>query len=302
MRIVVVGAVESTVAAIEALLESQTAPAAVVTLPREALSRHSDAIDISQAVSATLPIIYAEDVNSAPIVAEVRQLNPDIIFIVGWSQVCKAPFRKAARLGCIGFHPSLLPKLRGRAVIPWTILTHQQETGASFFWIDDGIDTGDILRQQRFRLRNDETARSLYDRQRSAIRELIPQIVNDFHQGVATRTPQNHDNATYCARRRPRDGKIDWHADADGVLTFIRAVGDPYPGAFTTMDGERLSIWTARPYADSHRYIGLPGQIQTLTTGGFVVRCGNGECVEVTKWTTPADRKIARHAVLGEAE
>ncbi|MBL0373276.1 methionyl-tRNA formyltransferase [Rhizobium sp. KVB221] len=300
MRIVLVGAVESTQVALQTLIASGTPPSLVLTLPEDAFARHSDAMDLAPiTTNAGIALHHCHDVNARETVETLKAHAPDLILVIGWSQLCKAEFRASARLGCIGFHPSALPSLRGRAVIPWTILTRQEITGSTFFWLDDGIDTGDILLQSRFRLGREETARSLYDKQLEAIKRMLPEVVEQFANGSPQRHAQGEDGISYCARRGPEDGLIDWHAPAADVLTLIRAAGDPYPGAFTTLKGERIVVCEARLFAMSDRYIGLTGQVQTSTASGFVVRCGDSACIEVTGWRSQGGGKPGRHVVLG---
>lgn len=301
MRIVLVGAVESTRVALETLLRAELLPSALVTLPNEALSRHSDAVDLTDvARPAGIPVIFSSDVNSADTLAALRQVNPDLILVIGWSQICRPAFRAAARLGCVGFHPSALPRMRGRAVIPWTILTRQTEAGSTFFWLDDGIDSGDIVLQRRFPVAEDETARSLYDKQLLAISEMLPDVVGQFLSGSVNRVSQCEEDASYCARRTADDGLINWRDPADEILLLIKAVGDPYPGAFTISNGANLLVREARRFSQGERFIGMPGQVQTLTDSGFVVRCGDGSCIEVLDWRwTRGGAKPPRHSALG---
>lgn len=300
MRILLVGAVESTEVALETLIAAGTPPCALITLPTATLSRHSDAVDLNgYAHAAGIPVLHSVNVNSDETLEAVRDIRPDVTLVIGWSQVCKAPFREISRLGCIGFHPSALPILRGRAVIPWTILTRQTEAGSTFFWLDDGVDTGDILLQRRVPLSSEETARSLYDKQLAAIRDMLPEVVRQLATGSPARLKQSELEASYCARRTPEDGLIDWRDTAENVLVLIRAVGEPYPGAFTFSEGARLLARRARRFPKGERFIGMAGQIQLLTDEGFVVRCGDGACVEVLDWHWKSDRKPARHSVLG---
>ena len=300
MRIVLVGAVESTQEALETLIASGNAPVAVLTLPLETLTRHSDAVDLGPIVRENyIGIHYTNDVNSDETLHFLSGIEPDLLLVVGWSQICGVKFRNVCRLGAIGFHPSALPKLRGRAVIPWTILTGQMETGSTFFWLDASIDAGDIVMQRVFPVSPGETARSLYDRHIQELKAMIPDLVAAVQSGNPPRYPQEHSDATFCARRTAIDGRIDWHAPAAEIVTLVRAVGDPYPGAFTRYDGSALYLDTARVFPEGRRYIGLTGQVQTHTEQGFVVRCGDGECIEVTEWRMEDGKKPRRHAILG---
>lgn len=300
MRIVLVGAVESTRVAFSTLLSMNVPPAALVTLPLQALGRHSDAVDLSDlADQAGVPLVFTADVNAPEALARLRALMPDLILVVGWSQICKAEFRSVARLGCIGFHPSALPRLRGRAVIPWTILTRQDTTGSTFFFLDDGVDTGDIIAQSIFPLDERETARTLYAKHLTSIAGLLPEVLSQLDHHSPRRIRQDESGASYCARRGPEDGLIDWRASADDILRLIRAVGDPYPGAFTRYGPSRIRIDEARPYDGGMRFIGLPGQIQAYSPEGPVVLCGDDQCVQFSRWQSDGIQRPPKHAVFG---
>ena len=104
--------------------------------------------------------------------------------------------------------------------------------------------------------------------------------------------------ASYCAQRTPDDGIIDWHESAHSILRFIRAVGEPYPGAFTFCEGEKLFIDRAALFSESHRFIGLTGQIQSHTARGFTIRCGDGNCIEVLSWRWKSGEKPRIHNKL----
>jgi methionyl-tRNA formyltransferase len=102
--------------------------------------------------------------------------------------------------------------------------------------------------------------------------------------GKAPRIEQDHGLATYCTKRTPDDGLIDWREPAAAILRLVRAAGEPYPGAFTTCGDHRLIVDAATPFADSDRHIGLPGQVQCHTPQGFAVRCGDGRCIHISAW------------------
>jgi methionyl-tRNA formyltransferase len=300
VRIVLVGAVESTRTAFSTLLSMGVLPVSLVTLPREALDRHSDAVDLSDlADQAGVPLLFATDLNAPQTLARLRALAPDLIFVIGWSQICRAEFRSVAPLGCIGFHPSALPRLRGRAVIPWTILTRQDTTGSTFFFLDEGVDSGDIVAQSLFPLDALETARTLYAKHLASIAVLLPEVLSQLEQHSPRRIRQDESGASYCARRGPQDGLIDWRASADDILLLIRAVGDPYPGAFTRYGPNRIRIDEARPYDGGMRFIGLAGQIQAYFPEGPVVLCGDDRCIQISRWQSDGIQRPPRHAVFG---
>jgi methionyl-tRNA formyltransferase len=279
MRIVLTGAVESTLTALNSLLEAGHVPVAVVTLPLAKAARHSDFVDLRpMAAGAGIPVIEAANSNAPEVLAQIRSFDPDFVFVIGWSQICRREFLEVPKYGCIGYHPALLPENRGRAVIAWTILQGPAVTGGSLFWLAEGVDAGDILIQRRFPLAKDETARSLMDKHL----ELLPQVLREglelLAAGNCRRTPQDESEATYCARRTAEDGWIEWTQPAQQVWALIRAAGRPYPGAFTAHNGQKLTIWSAE-LVNGRPYWGLPGQIQEITPQGVLVQCGDREHV-----------------------
>ena len=285
MRVAFVGAVEGSAIALDALNLAGAPPGLVVTLPAEAASRHSDFVDLTPIAGAGgSAVLHAADVNAPTVIDALRDFEVDLVLVIGWSQICREAFRSVARVGNIGFHPAPLPRMRGRAVIPWTILLGESDTAASLFWLDDGVDSGPILLQEPIAVAADETARTLYAKHTSALARMLPRAVELVRSGRAPRIEQDHSCATYCAKRTPDDGLIDWNAPAQEVLRLVRAVGEPYPGAFTTAAGPKLVVDAALPFADSDRYVGLIGQVQCHTREGFAVRCGDGRCIHVTAW------------------
>jgi methionyl-tRNA formyltransferase len=300
MRIVFVGAVEGSKAALEALIQSGAVPNLVVTLPPELAGRHSDYSDLSGlARAAGCTVLHAKDINSVPVVEAVREAKPDLCMVIGWSQICKAEMRGVARLGSIGFHPAALPRLRGRAVIPWTILLGERETGSTLFWLDEGVDSGPILLQRRFAVAEDESARTLYAKHLDNLKLMLPEAVALIESGHAPRLHQDHAEASYCAKRTPEDGVIDWREPAASIVRLVRAVGEPYPGAFTYYRDEKLTIEAATVWPDSHRHIGVPGQVLARLDTGFAVQCGDRKSIEVHAWHMNSGAMPHTHSKLG---
>jgi methionyl-tRNA formyltransferase len=300
VKFVFVGAVESSETALAALLSDGLVPDLVVTLPEDRSHRHSDYADIAKiAKEAGIAVHVCVNINDEVTLNAVRSVAPDLCVVVGWSQICNADFRAIARIGTIGFHPSDLPRMRGRAVIPWTILSDQKQTGSSLFWIDEGADTGDILQQKTFDVAPDETARSLYEKHKANIRVMVPEGVREAMNSTGQHIPQNHDLATFCAKRTEDDGQIDWSLSAAMILRQIRATGDPYPGSFTYSGNQRVYVLQANPFPQSSRYIGLTGQVQAFVDGQAIVRCGDGLCIAITEWHSASSLRLRVHETFG---
>jgi methionyl-tRNA formyltransferase len=276
MRAALVGAVESSAVVLRTLVGSGRCPAAVVTLPLEKAGRHSDFIDLRPAArEAGVRVIETAQVNAPETLHALRVLELDYLLVVGWSQIVHADLLRLPRRGCIGYHPAPLPELRGRAVIPWTILLGRRTTGSTLFWLDEGVDSGDVLAQRRFDVAENETAASLMAKHMDALGSMVHDVLPDLAAGHGRRRAQDHSLATYCAKRTPMDGRIDWSRPAREVWTLIRAVGRPYPGAFTFAGRQKLVVWSA-DLVNAAPYFGLPGQVQALEPAGALVACGEG--------------------------
>ena len=300
MRSVLIGAVEGSRVALNAMAAAGWGPDLLITLPPERAGRHSDFVDMNdEAADLGVPVFHAANVNDETTLERLRDLAPDYVFVIGWSQICGPRFLEIAGLGTIGYHPAPLPHMRGRAVIPWTILLNEAQTGGTLFWIDEGTDSGPILAQRLFDVDPDETVTSLYEKHMLALAAMLPEALAALRLPEPPKREQDHSKATYCARRRPEDGLIDWRQPAQDVLRLIRAVGRPYPGAFTFADDAKMMVFEAHLAEDGSRYIGLPGQIQVIEGDRLVVTCGDRRCLSLTDWSLEDGATPKIHAKLG---
>lgn len=302
MRTVLVGAAETSRVALETLTRLQLTPAAVLTLPTDQAYRHWDFRDLRPVAGPLgIPVLEVSDLNAPDTLAALRGYQPDLIFVIGWSQILSSEFLAIARLGAIGFHPSLLPEDRGPAVIPWTILQGKGRTGATLFWLDEGIDSGDILLQQRIPVAPDETAATLYAKHQQALARMLEAAVPLLLNGTTMRRSQDESRATYCARLDPDDGLIDWHAPADQVWRVIRALVAPYSGAFTYRKDRKIWVWSA-DYVGFGPYVGLAGQVQALQDGGALVMCGDRRMVRLKQIQPEGERRSMADHMLRRYE
>lgn len=192
-----------------------------------------------------IPLIKSRNINDPVVVDEIRGRELDWLFIIGWSQIAKKEVLNAPKIGCVGMHPTLLPKGRGRASIPWAILKGLPETGVTMFKLDEGVDTGDIIAQQAIPLTEGMTATELYEKVNEAHIRLIRDNWNDILNGTAVFRKQDGAEATEWPGRRPEDGRISRDMTVEEALRLVRAVTHPYPGAFYE-DGEKTwRIWSA---------------------------------------------------------
>jgi methionyl-tRNA formyltransferase len=251
----------------------------VVTLPGPIDPDRSGQCSFDEVAERLGAVVHETgDVNSDETLAAVRALEPDLIFVVGWSQLVGDPFITLAAEGVFGMHPTLLPRHRGRAPIPWAILTGLARTGVTLFEIVDATaDSGAIVGQVAFEVAADETATTLYARIAEAHVELMHEYVPQLIARAAPRIPQDPSRASAWPKRTPADGIIDWETRAPYLYDWVRAQTRPYPGAFTFLGGEKVIVWGARP-------IDLPetapaGTIVAVGPEGPIVACGEGGLV-----------------------
>ena len=223
-------------------------------------------------------LIETRDVNAPETVNAIRKLEPELIFVVGWSQLVHDPFVALASEGVFGMHPTLLPRHRGRAPIPWAILTGLARTGVTLFEIvDPTADSGSIVGQVMLDIAPDETATTLFARIADAHVELTRELLPRLLAGTAPRIPQDPSRASSWPRRTPADGIIDWETRAPYLYDWVRAQTRPYPGAFTFLGDEKVIVWSARPVelADA----APAGTVVEVGSAGPVVACGEGALV-----------------------
>lgn len=299
MRAIVVGAVESTRVALSALARAADWRVdAVVTLSAELAARHSDFVDLApDAAALGARLVAVQNCNASAALATLAEVHADICLVIGWSQICGPGFVAAVGGKVIGYHPAPLPRLRGRGVIPWTILLDEPISAASLFWIDEGVDSGPIVGQRYFHIAPGATATTLYAQHMAALAELLDEVLPQLAAGVAPRIIQDDRCATWAAKRTPADGIIDWSAPAAVTERLIRAVTRPYPGASTVSSQGPLTIWEAEPWPAAARHHGLPGQVIAANADGFAVACGDGAGLHVSAWDGVAPRLHARLGV-----
>lgn len=301
MRALLIGAVESTRIAAEAVAATPGwTLAGIATLPPHLAHRHSDFACMAEPAAASGgELLLTADINTDAFLAWVDRLAPDITLVIGWSQLCGAAFRKAARGRVLGYHPAALPRLRGRGVIPWTILLDEKITASTLFWIDDGMDSGPIVAQRFLHVAPDETAASLYAKHMAALRRMLDDTLPQLLAGDCPSEQQDDRLATWAARRRPDDGRIDWNRTAADVERLVRAVGRPYPGAFAGDGDRRVTIWTAERWNGAQGHHAMPGQVIARADTGFVVRCGDGAAIHVSDYVAAAGKPPALHSFVG---
>lgn len=194
----------------------------------------------------SVDLVKIDHVNDDDVINVIEKYDLDWLFIIGWSQIANKRLLDAPRSGVLGMHPTLLPKGRGRASIPWAIIKGLKETGVTLFKLDEGVDTGPILSQCKIPLTDSTSATDLYASVNNAHMSLIASIIPEILSGSVKLQNQNNADATEWEGRSPKDGEIDLKGSVVTAERLIRATTRPYPGAFVIIDGKKHIIWKAR--------------------------------------------------------
>lgn len=244
------------------------------------------------------PICLENSISFTPFVKindhaeKIQSLNLDFLLVIGISQLVSEDIIQAPKLGAIGFHPTNLPKGRGRAPVAW-LVSEVAEGAATFFMLEEIADAGAIVAQERFEVTPEDNAKSvqtkLYEAMSTALDALLPQLVKGELQPVF----QDDSQATEFGIRRPEDGLIDWSQSAYAIDRLIKAASEPHPGAFTYAQTNRLEVESSRIEKDL-KIKGIQGRVLKINKNEALVQTGDGLI-----WASMADGDIDKVRVGG---
>ncbi|HGJ5873122.1 MAG TPA: bifunctional UDP-4-amino-4-deoxy-L-arabinose formyltransferase/UDP-glucuronic acid oxidase ArnA [Arsenophonus apicola] len=217
-----------------------------------------------------LPVFAPENVNHSLWIERIEKMQPDVIFSFYYRHMLSQELLALVPKGAFNLHGSLLPKYRGRVPINWAILNGETETGVTLHKMIAKADAGDIIAQKKVAIDATDTALVLHEKIRHASEQLLADTLPLIKMGDYSATPQDESQATYFGRRRAEDGLIDWAKSATEVNNLIRAVTEPYPGAFTYLAESKMIVWRGRVLEKSHDK--LPGTI--ISTEPLQIACG----------------------------
>ncbi|MFA5182436.1 MAG: methionyl-tRNA formyltransferase [Syntrophales bacterium] len=220
-----------------------------------------------------LLVLQPERVRDDTFLQIFRGLNPDLVVVDAFGQILPGEILERPKLGCLNVHPSLLPKYRGAAPLNWTLIRGEKTTGVTIMMMDAGVDTGDIVLQEETPVGEGETCDSLHDRLAGMGANLLLTAIRQLEAGTATRTSQNHQQATYAPRLKKEDGLIDWSKDAVDIVNLILGLSAT-PGAYTYLDGKVFRIFMA--IAETGAIAEETGAIGPPTKIGLPVVAGKG--------------------------
>jgi len=207
----------------------------------------------------------------------IAAIAPDLILSAYYRRMIPMRVLDRAKRGAVNMHGSLLPKYRGRAPANWAILHGETRIGVTLHHMVKRADAGDIVDQEPVEVGPEETTADVTVKCVAAARLVLGRQIDALLAGTAPRIPQDERQASYFGGRKPEDGRIDWARPAQDIVNLVRAVSEPYPGAFSHVDGKRLFVWRARAVAGN----GAPGTV--LSAEPPVIAAGRG-AVALLRW------------------
>lgn len=200
-------------------------------------------------------VFQPQDINSPASLETIKSWRPDLMVILNYHSIIREEL--LFRYSIINTHGALLPEYRGRSSINWAIINGERETGVTVHYIDAKVDTGDIIAQERVPIRTDDGVADVLRRMLPLYPKAVLQAVDAIGAGTAARVRQDPSRAAYYRARKPEDGAVDWGWGSARLHNWVRALGDPFPGAFTQYGGRRLVVWKAS-VAPLREAAGLP--------------------------------------------
>ncbi|MBI5663709.1 MAG: methionyl-tRNA formyltransferase [Nitrospirae bacterium] len=273
MRLVYFGTPEFAVLPLQELLRAGHEVLAVVTQPdrQSGRGRHLKSCPVKvEALNAGLTILQPGKVREPDFIQTLKVLNPSAIVVAAYGQILPAAIIHLPELGCINIHASLLPAYRGAAPINWAIINGEEKTGISTMLMDEGMDTGPVLLQEETGISADDTAGTLSLRLSKIGAELLITTLKGLENGEVRPVPQTGE-ASYAPLLKKDDGLIDWSKPAGELCRFINGM-NPWPGAYSILENERVKIIRAVPLAGDAE----AGKIDRAGKEDLVVGTGKG--------------------------
>jgi methionyl-tRNA formyltransferase len=247
MRILFIGTGEIGVPPLRALQRSEHELVGVVTQPDKPVGREQKitALPIKAALGGSkMSILQPAKIKDPAAIEQIRAMAPDVIVVVAYGQILPRAVLEIPKVVSLNLHASLLPRWRGAAPIQAAIAAGDRETGITVMYMDEGLDTGDVLLKRKIDILSNDTGRSLHDRLAEIAPDALLEALRLLAGGDAPRIPQDKTLATYAAKLNRESGRINWNEPAEAIEKKIRAY-DPWPGSFTEFDSRKLKIFAA---------------------------------------------------------
>jgi len=274
MRIIFMGSAEFACPSLESLCKADLVDlVGIVCQPERPKGRHLEMgkCPVDQyASSRNLCVLGPENINTPENISSLRALNPDLIVVVAYGQILKREILALPPKGCINLHASLLPKYRGAAPIQWAIANGEEVTGVTTMFMNEKMDVGDIILQEKETIFFDDTALTLGRRLCARGSGLLLKTMELICRDAAPRLKQDGAEATYAPMLKKEDGLLEWNKSAKELENRIRAF-QPWPICFFVLNGKKVNVLRARVEEGGNA---LPGTVLEARGEGPLIQCG----------------------------
>ncbi|SHI88343.1 methionyl-tRNA formyltransferase [Parasporobacterium paucivorans] len=276
MKIVFMGTPDFSVPSLHELIRAGHEILAVISQPDKPKGRGKN-MQFTPVKEAALeygiPVYQPDKVSNPEFINQLKGWNPDIIVVIAFGQILPREILDIPRFGCINVHASLLPAYRGAAPIQRVIMDGKKTAGVTTMFMSEGLDEGDMIDKIEIPIEDKETYGSLHDKLSLAGARLLLVTLDKLEKGEAARTVQDSSVSNYAKMIHKQTGHIDFTDSAETIERLIRGL-NPWPSAYTKLDGKNLKIWDAVVLDDE--YPGIPGEIVELTDKSLYVKTGRG--------------------------
>ena len=278
-----------------AIIEAGHEVAAVVTQPDKARGRSGELKmpPVKElAVEHNLKVYQPVKIKDSDMEEVLREINPDVIVVVAFGQILPKSILELPKYGCVNVHASLLPKYRGAAPIQWAVIDGEEYSGVTTMQMDVGVDTGDMLMVEKYKLAEDETGGSLFERLAVLGAKLLVKTLDGLEKGTIIPVKQG-EGATHAAKLDKQTGLIDFSKSAVEIERLIRGL-NPWPSAYTGLNGKTIKIWKAS--VDKDGKAGA-GEIYSVDKNSFSVGTAEGGLV-ITEVQLEGKKRMSVHDFL----
>ncbi len=299
MKIIFWGTSEFAIPVLEKVAQTEHRVVAVVTQKDKKQGRHlaikAPPVKVA-AQKLNLTVLQPEDIDSENFIRQLKSLEPDLFVVVSYGKILGTKLLSLPHLYSINLHASLLPKYRGAAPINWVLLKGETETGVTVIKMNEKMDAGEIITQEKVVISESDTAMSLGEKLKNKGADLIVEVLRLIDSKKAQFKPQNDEGATFAPLLKKEDGKISWSEPAVSIHNKIRAL-QPWPGAWCLLNERTVKLWKTKIIdVDSDK---KPGEVIDINKEGIIVSLGKGSILIEELQLSSGKRMMAQDFVLG---
>ena len=291
MRVVFMGTPDFAVPSLKVLIEEGFDVVSVITQPDKPKGRGkkmSMPPVKEEALKHGIEVHQPKRVKSEEFVSILKDINPDVIIVVAFGQILSKEILDIPKYGCINVHGSLLPEYRGAAPINWVVINGEKTTGITTMYMDEGLDTGDMILKAKLDIGDDETAGHLYDRMCMLGGEVLRDTLKLLKDDNLKREKQDDSKSSYAPIMNKSLGNIKWDDKCENIFNLIRGT-NPWPSSFTKYNGDTMKIWSSKVLQSTSDR--LPGSIIDVTEDGIEVSTGTTNLL-ITEIQMPNKKRI----------